>query len=562
MFEEVAEIETQQTENQGFDYEAWIKQKLSENLMGEEEFHLRHSGATNQRWLKDKEVAVIGLGSIGGTMVQYLMDLGLEKIKLFDPDRYEVHNTAVQGNDLTDIGELKVEAVRKRMLKHTGVNIEAVPEKVEGTSFLDTHYSDCAPDIIIVGVDNMEMRNQFWQGLRQKLHQHYPGGVNTFLPELVFDCRMTLGTYTVISLPLRALLSQGEVGRTMETLDYIERENCFSDEEALQEDCAARSINYTVTHLASYVCAWIDFYSRNLNDYDVLMSVLNPRDAKSPFKLEHAFDVRNWSSITKSPSEYRMIDKNQKLMEEVDSLEKEVERLQQNVERLKDSTQAEEAEDQVKLGICEYMVTTEHGPIIGVIVEDDPEKIVMYRSGYYVKIMRNEILRVENRGELTDITGMSVYKNALPFKSIIPGVNVRLRAHSADDGVTLWLNGMGGVWLNFERFRFTDEDADEFLPEDIRQFNSLGRIYKAEVNFGESLFPHFEILTDFYTIFGAGEEQGDSAAVKVKDVNTGKIFEVLNVGTEDVLLEGESGQVHMARRTYERLTGNGTLQFI
>ncbi|MDA9659455.1 ThiF family adenylyltransferase [Alphaproteobacteria bacterium] len=68
--------------------------------------------------LANRKVCIIGLGALGTIASQYLVRSGIGEISLIDPDTIEESNLHRQINyDLNDIGELKSEVSKKKLLK-------------------------------------------------------------------------------------------------------------------------------------------------------------------------------------------------------------------------------------------------------------------------------------------------------------------------------------------------------------------------------------------------------------------------------------------------------------
>ena len=325
MFGDLIQQEQQPTQEKT-ELETQIERILSSPELDLQSFRLRHSGATNIRWLQNQEFCEIGVGAIGGTKVPFQIDLGLEKGTLVDPDGVEFHNLSSQGYDLVHLGMPKVKALQEKVFRHSGIKLDIREEKVEREScqsILSTY------DIVSLNVDNMEIRNHFWNRLQQMC-----ASSGSTLPELIIDSRMTLGTYTTIILPIRKM-AQYNRDWAFEKVNKIIIDHCFSDEEGLQEDCAARTIIYTVTHLSSYICAFLDWYSREGNIEN--LKGMFDNQSNIPFKTVYSFDVRNWTALTKSRSELRLRDQVSELLEENEKLKRAVTELSKKPKEEKSS---------------------------------------------------------------------------------------------------------------------------------------------------------------------------------------------------------------------------------
>jgi hypothetical protein len=97
-------------------------------------------------------VTVVGAGSIGSNLVVLLARLGVQEITVIDDDVVEAHNLGHQDYKLTDIGRLKVEALRDRVKEIADIDINIQATRVDGT--------DMKTDILVLAVDNMQSRKQ------------------------------------------------------------------------------------------------------------------------------------------------------------------------------------------------------------------------------------------------------------------------------------------------------------------------------------------------------------------------------------------------------------------
>lgn len=69
-----------------------------------------------QQKLKEKSVAIVGLGGLGSAVAYYLVAAGVGKIKLIDKDKVELSNLNRQILYTTeDVGKFKVEAACEKL---------------------------------------------------------------------------------------------------------------------------------------------------------------------------------------------------------------------------------------------------------------------------------------------------------------------------------------------------------------------------------------------------------------------------------------------------------------
>lgn len=116
----------------------------------------RHLSVFDPDAFGNRRVDVIGVGATGSKVVLSLAKLGIENIRVWDPDVVEKHNVGNQafGND--DVGKTKVAALAEMVLRQTGLEIEQRAEYVDGTQSLGP--------IVFLLTDTMASRKQIWEG--------------------------------------------------------------------------------------------------------------------------------------------------------------------------------------------------------------------------------------------------------------------------------------------------------------------------------------------------------------------------------------------------------------
>ena len=109
-----------------------------------------------------KRIDIIGAGATGSRIVLSLAKLGIENIHVWDFDTVESHNIANQAFGQSDIGRLKVEALRDLVQQQTGLTINIHNEKVDGTQTLG--------EVVFLLTDTMASRTEIWnKGIRFKM---------------------------------------------------------------------------------------------------------------------------------------------------------------------------------------------------------------------------------------------------------------------------------------------------------------------------------------------------------------------------------------------------------
>ena len=103
-------------------------------------------GKYNLNILKSKKVLVVGLGGVGGYVVESLIRSGIENISILDYDKVEISNLNRQiiGLD-SNIGKFKTEVLKNRILDiNKNVKVRVINE------FLDSSNISFKNHLIIV----------------------------------------------------------------------------------------------------------------------------------------------------------------------------------------------------------------------------------------------------------------------------------------------------------------------------------------------------------------------------------------------------------------------------
>src|ERR1051326_3197337 len=70
-------------------------------------------------------LTLCGAGALGSHLADNLARQGFQSIRVIDRDRIEEHNVSTQLYGETDIGAWKVEVLRQRLFRATGIEVEA-----------------------------------------------------------------------------------------------------------------------------------------------------------------------------------------------------------------------------------------------------------------------------------------------------------------------------------------------------------------------------------------------------------------------------------------------------
>jgi molybdopterin/thiamine biosynthesis adenylyltransferase len=169
-------------------------------------------------------ITIIGAGAIGSFSALMLAKMGFDNITVYDYDTVDVVNMNSQFYRFSDIGKLKAVALRDLVHDFTKVTLTIKPERYIGGVF---------PGIVISAVDSMGARRLIWE-------QHYQIGVRT---RLIIDPRMGAESAALYSVRPMDRVAGEKYARSL-----------YSDAEALQERCTAKSTMYCVGPLSGLVC--------------------------------------------------------------------------------------------------------------------------------------------------------------------------------------------------------------------------------------------------------------------------------------------------------------------
>lgn len=169
-----------------------------------------------------EEITVIGCGAIGSLTVLALAKMGFARIRVFDPDQVEPQNMNCQFFRHTDIGRNKALALQSLIRDFTEVELEALGFPYESGQF---------GGIVISAVDSMKARMLIWE--------NHVGSKDT---RAVIDPRMGAETALLYCMNPNDKKDYASYAKTL-----------YTDDEAVQEPCTAKSTMYTASMLSGLV---------------------------------------------------------------------------------------------------------------------------------------------------------------------------------------------------------------------------------------------------------------------------------------------------------------------
>lgn len=191
--------------------------------------HLRQQDAVNMDKLSQLPVTIIGAGSIGSTTAVWLGKMGICNLSVFDDDLIQEHNWSNQMYTEADIGRPKVEALWDVMEKFCSFTPRIV---------LQPYTDSPLSEVTISCVDSMASRKTIWKAVHQQPQV-----------KLYIDARMGLETLMVFALNPMVREERVKYGKSL-----------YSDANALQEPCTARTICYTPLMASAVICNLVKRY--------------------------------------------------------------------------------------------------------------------------------------------------------------------------------------------------------------------------------------------------------------------------------------------------------------
>jgi molybdopterin/thiamine biosynthesis adenylyltransferase len=80
--------------------------------------------------LAKQQVTICGAGALGSHLADNLARQGFRQLRVIDRDRVEEHNVSTQIYSASDVGAWKVEVLRQRLFRATGIEIEALRKEL------------------------------------------------------------------------------------------------------------------------------------------------------------------------------------------------------------------------------------------------------------------------------------------------------------------------------------------------------------------------------------------------------------------------------------------------
>jgi molybdopterin/thiamine biosynthesis adenylyltransferase len=80
--------------------------------------------------LAGTQITFCGVGAVGSNLAEALARQGVTQVRVIDHDRVEEHNVSTQAYGVSDVGVWKVEALRNRLFRAAGAEIDPVRKQL------------------------------------------------------------------------------------------------------------------------------------------------------------------------------------------------------------------------------------------------------------------------------------------------------------------------------------------------------------------------------------------------------------------------------------------------
>lgn len=167
-------------------------------------------------------VTIIGCGAIGSFLGLSLAKMGLANITLYDHDTVSIENMSNQFFPFSAIDTNKATALQQLIQDFTRIKVTAHPFKFEADPVSVMQLRG----VVVVAVDSMEARRNIFEAIKM-----YGFGVTH-----IIDPRMGAEEFHMYTIQPRVVEDQATYEKTL-----------YSDSEAVQERCTAKSTVYTST---------------------------------------------------------------------------------------------------------------------------------------------------------------------------------------------------------------------------------------------------------------------------------------------------------------------------
>jgi molybdopterin-synthase adenylyltransferase len=131
-------------------------------------------------------VTVCGAGAVGSQLADNLVRQGLARLRVIDFDRIEEHNVSTQLYGESEVGTFKAEALRNRLFRATGVELESLRKELTETN---ARVLLKESDLVIDAFDNAGSRETVQRTVRAAETPCLHVGLSADYGEVIWDER-------------------------------------------------------------------------------------------------------------------------------------------------------------------------------------------------------------------------------------------------------------------------------------------------------------------------------------------------------------------------------------
>ena len=133
-----------------------------------------------------QQLTICGAGALGSHLAENLARQGFRKLRAIDRDRVEEHNVSTQVYGESDVGAWKVEVLRQRLFRATGIEIEALRKELDARTARALLQEG---GLIIDALDNAASRRLVQEHCRALARPCLHIGLYTDYGEVIWDER-------------------------------------------------------------------------------------------------------------------------------------------------------------------------------------------------------------------------------------------------------------------------------------------------------------------------------------------------------------------------------------
>jgi len=207
--------------------------------------------------IKTTKFLVVGAGAIGSYVVATLAKMGMRDCVVYDDDKIEDHNISNQLYPLYLVSKPKVEALESVAFDYGEAAITPINERWSHDNARDA-------DIIIVAVDDMDVRKAIWDYYKDRPHK------------LFLEGRMAAQVFSVYGVEANNTAAKA----------YYETQ-LYPQSEAMPDRCGEKSIIYTVLQVSGQMLSQVKrFLMKEYRPTRVNYDCLNDDIRKGPYHME------------------------------------------------------------------------------------------------------------------------------------------------------------------------------------------------------------------------------------------------------------------------------------